>query len=98
MAQLMKKPGKVSGSAEVKGFNRKDSTELTDARDTDGTSVTACVGLVLSENYQSVKVEATVTLPTTYAERESAMDEAWAFVDDQVAAKLASAKKLMNSL
>lgn len=95
----MKKPGKVSGSVEAKGLtDNKRETRLTEARDTDGTAVTACVGVTLSENYQSVKVEAMVTLPTTFDRRDEAMEEAWGFVDEQVAEKLKEAKKLISSL
>lgn len=95
----MKKQVKISGGHEIKGqSNHIQRTRTPEARETDGTSVTATVGLTLSENFQSVRVEASVTLPTFYDAKRRAMEEAWEFVDEEVAAQLKSAKKLMANL
>lgn len=99
MAKFMMRAGKVAGSTEVKGRTAKiDEERDTAPRETDGTQVNAGVSLTLSENFQAVKVEVGVTLPTTFAMKEAAMKEAWTFVDRELAGKLKSAKKLMSSL
>lgn len=99
MARLMKKQGKISGSVEVKKLTeKKDKISYTPPVETDGTSVGASIGLTLSENYQSVNVQATVTLPTIFAEKEAAMEEAWRFVDAELSERLDDAKKLMKAV
>ena len=99
MAKLIQKPVKISGGHGVKDATSHYQTHREEgSRNTDGTAVTATVGLTLCENYQSVRVEASVTLPTTYKLRHDAMKEAWDFVDEEVAGQLKSAKKLMGAL
>lgn len=99
MAKLMRKPVKISGGHEIKNAtDHYQTNEEKSPRATDGTSVTATVGLTLSENFQSVRVEASVTVPTMFHKRHASMDEAWEFVDAEVAKQLKSAKKLMGAL
>ena len=93
------KAGQAAGSYEIKKQGaRKEFNKALPPRETDGTAVTATVGLVLSENFQSVKVEASVILPTTDGAKSAAMQEAWEFVDTELANHLEAARRMMKTL
>lgn len=96
----MKKPAKGFGSVEVKGHTNKTGSErqVGTPRVTDGTTVTAVTGLTVSANYNSIKVEVGITVPTTYPKRKKALKEAWQFVDEELAEKMDEAKELLAEL
>ena len=85
-------------AAKKQKIKRLESRQEGEPRRTDGTLVTAVTGLTISENYNSVKVEVGITLPTTFENRKEAMAEAWDFIDDELVEKLDSAKKLMGEI
>jgi len=100
MASLTKRRAKGFGSVEAKGHTDKttDTREVGPKRETDGTSVTALAGMVISENYNSIKVEVGITVPTIYAKRKKALKEAWEFIDEEMADKMSDAKQLLSEL
>lgn len=95
-----KKQGKIFGSVEVKGHTDRNTTEKKVGKPvvTDGTTVTALTGLTISENYNSIKVEVGITLPTTYGNRKKTLKEAWKFLDDELSDKMGEAKELLQEL
>jgi len=54
--------------------------------------------MVISENYNSIKVEVGITVPTIYAKRKKALKEAWEFIDEEMADKMSDAKQLLSEL
>ena len=75
-----------------------DAREIGKPRLTDGTSVTGSAGITMSENYQGVRVDVGITIPTTFARRKKAMAEVWEFIDGELADKLDDVKKLIQDL
>ena len=97
---LTKKRARGFGSLAVKGHTDKktEEREVGPLRETDGTMVTALAGLVLSENYNSIKVEVGITVPTTFAKRKKGLRDAWTFIDDELADKMGDMKQLLSEL
>ena len=56
------------------------------------------VGLTISANYQSIKLDASVTFPTTPENVKSAMAAAWDLVNTEIARTLPDAKETLANL
>lgn len=96
----MQKPVKVFGSHELKSnpeLNKQDTRNL-ERVDTDGTTVKVLAGLTLTQNYNSVRVDVGIDVPTTFAEKEKAVERAWDFVDKELDARLSDVRELLIKL
>lgn len=80
------------------GESRDTHREVGKLRKTDGTMVGATTGILLSENYNTVRVDVSIIIPTTYERKKEAMEEVWEFLEDELASKAGAAKKLLEEL
>lgn len=74
------------------------TTKHGDVAETDGTSVTAAIGFTQSANYNSVRVDVGVTIPTTKGNRDKAFIKAWELLRVQLQEQQQAAHEFLKSL
>lgn len=100
--RIIRKKKKGFGSFTVKKGSEIISTKTTEmimeSKPTDGTLVNVGSHILISENYNSVKLEVGITVPCFFKGRNTAAKEGWDFVDSQLAEHINAAKSLLREI
>ena len=100
MAGLKKK--RVTSKTDIalgkKGSDAEVAEVMGREAETDGSAVSVGTAVTLSKNYQSVRIDCHVTVPTTKDKVKEAAAEGWDFVGQQLSVKMKEASALLKKL